>query len=113
MDFVKLMFQPETIAALMMVVSVAIIFMVFVKYAKEAPDLRSKLTKTQKSLSKLREHVKKTKESVAALKKEVKPLKQIERKLEEYEYEVKMILDSALEKEAAAENKKQIKQHKH
>ena len=113
MDLIKLVFQPEAIAVLLIVVSVVTIFMVYSKYAKEAPVLDVRLTKIQKTLDSMRDHVAGTKKSIAELQAEVKPLKQIEPKLRDYSDEVRVILDKALEEEAAEEEKKQIKEHKH
>ena len=113
MDLKQLVFQPETIAVLLMVVSVVIIFAVYARYAKETPALTLKLSRTQNTLDKLREQLTTTKKSVASLQKEVKPLKELEPKMMEYSDEVRMILQKKLDEEAAEEEKKAIKEHRH
>ena len=109
----KLVFQPEALAVLLIVVSVVIIFTVYARYSKEAPALNLKLNRTQNTLDKLRERVAEIKKNVAALQQEVKPLKQLEPKMMEYSDEVRAILQEKLDEETAEEEKKAIKEHKH
>ena len=113
MDLKKLVFQPETIAVLLIVVSVVIILTVYARYAKETPALTLKLSRTQNTLDKLREQLAATQKSVATLQKAVKPLKELEPKMMEYSDEVRAILQKKLDEEAAEEEKKAIKEHKH
>ena len=108
----KLVFHPETIAALLIVVSVVVIFTVYTRFAKESPALLVKLDRTQKKLDEKREQVAETKKNVATLQTLVKPLKQLEPKMREYSDEVRSILQKKLDEEAAEEEKKEIKEHK-
>ena len=109
----KLVFQPEALAVLLIVVSVVVIFTVYTRYAKEAPALTVKLNRSQTALDKFRERVAETKKNVAALQQDVKLLKELEPKMMEYSDAIRLILQKKLEEEAAEEEKKAIKEHKH